>query len=99
MLAQTDCADFAQTVLDAVSKKNPVYPSGGSLSDVFEDDPKSLPGKGNTKDCSISVSFEAGTSFPGVPALKNGPGSLSSEAGGFPFFDSGSRSQVLRRGE
>ncbi|HEY2975432.1 MAG TPA: hypothetical protein VGJ48_23155 [Pyrinomonadaceae bacterium] len=35
-LSSSDCAEFARTVLDAVSsKKNPVFPSNGNLLDVF----------------------------------------------------------------
>jgi hypothetical protein len=53
---------------------------------LVTNDPKSLPGKGNSKDCNISVSFEQGTSFSGDATLKNGPGVLG---GGFPFFGLG----------
>ena len=37
VLAQRDCTQFVQTVLNAVSSNsNPVYPANGSLTDVFE---------------------------------------------------------------
>lgn len=62
-----------------VSSRNP-------QNSLVTNDPKSLPGKGNSKDCSISVSFEQGTSFSGDTTLKNGPGVLG---GGFPFFGLG----------
>ena len=37
VLKESQCAQFAKDILAAVSKKNPVYPAGGTLVDVFDE--------------------------------------------------------------
>jgi hypothetical protein len=63
-------------------------------SSVTENDPDTLQGENNGKDCGIEVKFKPGTSYPdamlvdGTP-LRNGPTTVPSPVNGLPMFGLG----------